>query len=387
MSPADGKPRSKARKWRLYVNCGKDEHGRRIQRSKRVKGTLTEAKAELAKFEIECLGVRSRDCTFADYARGYVSKKKPTLRESTYNNRVSVVNTLIKIFGSDVKLSQMTAALIEEKLNALLLESVRDNTSQPCKPSYVASLYTFLSTIMRDAVKSGIITKNPVEDTRRPNGKPEEREAPTIEQLQLLIHDMDVTNRHEMSILLQASLGIRRGESLALRWCDVDLDTNIIHIRHNLALNCVLTQPKTPESKRDLPIPDYLRPKLLARRELVVKHLERSVRGELLKTMPDLDEIFVCCDEMGRPVGPASQTSWWANHRDRFGMKGYTEHDIRHGYLTALARSNVPPVVMQAMAGHATPNITLGIYSHVQNEDLKAAAALYNNVMNVENEN
>lgn len=378
ISPLEKKPRNKCRKWRMYVSCGKDEYGRRIQRSKRVVGTYTEAKAELVKFENECLGITSRDVKFADFAENYVERRKPLLKESTYTSRVSVVKTLIKIFGRDVKLSQMTSSLIEQKMNALLVNGVRDGVKpKPCKPSYVASLYTYLSSIMLDAVKKGIIMRNPCDGAKRPNGKPEEREAPTIAMLQALIEDMDVHSRHETAVLLQASLGLRRGESLALRWQDVDFENGIIHIRHNIAANCVLTSPKTPSSRRDLPMPSFLSDALRDRLAIVERDIRRSLRGELLSTEPDIGDVFVCCDEMGRPCGPSAQTCWWANHRDRFGMSGYTEHDIRHGYLTALAKSGVHPKTMQALAGHATATITLEIYSHVELNDKQAASGVF----------
>ncbi|WP_165055078.1 MULTISPECIES: site-specific integrase [unclassified Adlercreutzia] len=375
ISPTEkGKSRSKCRKWRIFVSCGTDEYGRRIQRSKRVRDmTYSEAKEEAVRFECECLGISKRDTTFADYARNYLERRRPLLKESTYNNRRSVVATLVKIFGESVKMSGMTSELVESKMNELLVRGVRSNTKpKPCKASYVSSLYTYLSSIMMDAVRAGIITRSPLDGIKRPSGKIEKREAPTMKQLADLVDEMDVSNAHEMAIILQCLLGVRRGEALALRWQDIDFDESIVHIRHNLAPNCVLTSTKTESSRRDLPMPATLAEKLRERQKVVKKGLRRAVRGGMLDEMPELGDVFVCCDEMGRPVGPGSQTCWWANHRDRFGMEGYTEHDLRHGYLTALARSGVHPSVAQALAGHQTSAITMEIYTSV---DMSAKAS------------
>lgn len=378
LTPDEKKPRNKCRKWRLYVSCGKDEYGRRIQRSKRVRGTLTEAKEELVRFENECLGITARDTTFVEFAQNWLERNRALWKASTYANRKSMIETLTKVFGKEVRLSQMTPQLIETKMNGMLIEGNRENTGRkPCKPSYVTSLYTYLSGIMIDAVNLGIITKNPCEKAKRPNGRAEEREAPSIDKLRALIDEMDPHSKYETAILLQASLGIRRGESLALRWCDIDFDNDIVHVRHNLAANCVLTSPKTASGKRDLPMPGFLKAKLRERYAVVERDIKRSVRGELLDEMPDMQEIFVVCDEMGRPTGPSAQTCWWAHHRDRFGMAGYSEHDIRHGYLTALAKKGVHPKAMQALAGHATPNMTLGVYSHADMESKVAAAGVF----------
>lgn len=377
------KTRSKCRDWRIFVSCGKDEHGRRIQRSKRVHGmTYSEAREESIRYENELLGVTSRDCTFAEFAQNWLARRKPTWRESTYLNRKSVVQTLTKVFGTTVKLSALDAPLIERKLNGLLEKGNRENTGRkPCKPSYVASLHTYMYSIMQDGVDLGVITRNPCTTTKRPPSKAEKREAPTMQQLADLVDDMDVTDKHEMAIVLQCLLGIRRGESLALRWQDVDFERGIIHIRHSLAPNCVLTPPKTKCSYRDLPMPELLRDKLLMRREVVKRGLKRAVRGGMLDEMPKLDDVFVVCDEMGRPCGPGSQTCWWAHHRDRFGMSGYVEHDLRHGYLTALARSGVHPTVAQALAGHEKSSTTMEVYTSVDMDAKVGGAAIFDDAI------
>src|SRR4029079_6574406 len=40
-------------------------------------------------------------------------------------------------------------------------------------------------------------------------------------------------------------------------------------------------------------------------------------------------------------------------------------HARRHSYITALAMSKAPVKVIQSLARHSTPTLTLGIYAHV----------------------
>jgi hypothetical protein len=40
-------------------------------------------------------------------------------------------------------------------------------------------------------------------------------------------------------------------------------------------------------------------------------------------------------------------------------------HSLRHTYVTRLAKSNAPVKVMQDLARHSTPTLTLGNYAHV----------------------
>src|SRR5512135_181628 len=48
-------------------------------------------------------------------------------------------------------------------------------------------------------------------------------------------------------------------------------------------------------------------------------------------------------------------------------------HALRHSYITALAKSNAPVKVVQSLARHSTPTLTLGIYSHIGLYDQTAA--------------
>jgi hypothetical protein len=48
-------------------------------------------------------------------------------------------------------------------------------------------------------------------------------------------------------------------------------------------------------------------------------------------------------------------------------------HALRHSYITALAMSTAPVKVVQSLARHSTPTLTLGLYAHVQLFDQTAA--------------
>lgn len=55
------------------------------------------------------------------------------------------------------------------------------------------------------------------------------------------------------------ALGLRRGELLGLRWTDVDLDSGLLHVRQSTQriyrVGLVVGPPKTPRSRRDIPLP------------------------------------------------------------------------------------------------------------------------------------
>ncbi len=59
------------------------------------------------------------------------------------------------------------------------------------------------------------------------------------------------------------------------------------------------------------------------------------------------------------------------------GAGNYCLHELRHSYLTQLARAGVHPKVMQELAGHANSAITMDIYTHTDmGAKFEAAEAL-----------
>ena len=85
---------------------------------------------------------------------------------------------------------------------------------------------------------------------------------------------------------------------------------------------------------------------------------------------------------LGRPVFALPEKTGQMLHADlrRCGIEpvdseGRTvdTHSLRHGYISALARAGVPVKVVQALARHADPKTTLGIYAHLSAFDLYGA--------------
>lgn len=76
----------------------------------------------------------------------------------------------------------------------------------------------------------------------------------------------------------------------------------------------------------------------------------------------------------GHPREPRHAGEAVAGDRAGLGAKGYCLHELRHSYLTALARASMYPKVMQVLAGHAVCAVTKDILTHV-NMDPKREAA------------
>jgi hypothetical protein len=65
----------------------------------------------------------------------------------------------------------------------------------------------------------------------------------------------------------------------------------------------------------------------------------------------------------------------------RAGLKGVSLHSLRHSHASELLSKGAPITAVSERLGHASPNITLGIYSHALPADNEAAAKLWNDAM------
>ncbi len=175
--------------------------------------------------------------------------------------------------------------------------------------------------------------------------------------------ELDVADEHEFAYWLAARLGLRRGEVCGLSWGDVDEGAQTVSINHSYDSRRNLKDTKTAAGRRILPLTDDAA-------EAFQVHRDR----QLTKGFPAGPEDPVVITRSGTRVHPDILEKWWKREREALGARDFTLHELRHSYLTALARNGVHPTVMQELAGHASSAITMDIYTHVSMDGKRKAA-------------
>jgi len=145
--------------------------------------------------------------------------------------------------------------------------------------------------------------------------------------------------------------GLRVSEALALRWCDVDLLEATLHVRHSWSRDGVLTEPKTKNGRRDVPLGPGL-----------VDVLVRLKPDDAA----DGDFVFATRTNRARPV------SYW-NFRKRgfekalesavLADKGITIHGLRSAAISLYAARGLTMVEVADLMGQADPNVTWKHYA------------------------
>ena len=210
------------------------------------------------------------------------------------------------------------------------------------------------------------------------------RRALKPEAIREFIAQLDFTREADIAYFLAVSTGMRRGEVCGLSWRDVDLESQVISIRKSYDCFGNLKDPKTKAGVRRLPMPDSVRDALVMHKEAQKARIdeyaaeqERLAKKNGEKPGKRLEQSestpVVLSTTMGR-LSPNVLEAWWLRDRETLGLNGWAFHELRHSYLSTLALRGVHPKVMQELAGHASSEITMEIYTHVNMEAKRAAA-------------
>lgn len=161
--------------------------------------------------------------------------------------------------------------------------------------------------------------------------------------------------------LIALSTGMRRGEILALRWKNVDLDRGAVRVVESLEQTkrgLRFKAPKT-EKTRAITLPSFAVEEL---RRLKWQQAEEMLRLGVRQT----SDTLACARPDGEPIQPRSLTHEFAKQVSRLrDLPRVRFHDLRHSHATQLLLSGVHPKVAQERLGHSTITTTLDLYSHV----------------------
>jgi integrase len=173
-------------------------------------------------------------------------------------------------------------------------------------------------------------------------------------------------------VALALATGMRRGELLALRWQDIELDGAGVKVErsleHTTALGYRFKSPKTRYSRRTISVPS-------STVDMLRRHRQQQLELRMALGMgkPDPDALVFCRYD-GRPLPPNHLTYRW-----RRAVEGkWKFHALRHTHASALIAAGQDVVRVSRRLGHSSPTITLRVYAHLfeAGPDLAAAAAI-----------
>ena len=267
---------------------------------------------------------------------------------------------VMEYFGKGTKLSEVNPERIKRFLKWLRTEKQYSEATQ----QHV--LHT-LTNILNYAVRVSYLDRNPVERLAaadKPTVTAKAIDFLDVEEAKIFLETLDVHAplfwRAFFHTLLFA--GLRRGEALALRWCDYDAE------KKTLSVSRTVTPDKEAKSKVCVKSTKTGKSRIVPVADVLADLLE-ALRREAGEYSPDW-YIFGKGD---MPLYPTSPGTWLRRFERRHGLREVSCHDLRHSAASLSLESGADLKQIQGLLGHSNPAVTMRFYAGVTEERTRRA--------------
>lgn len=304
--------------------------------------------------------------TLGDYlVERWLPLQESRLRPRTYQSYKSVVELHVVPRVGHIRLAKLQA----DDLDSLYVQLLRDGNRRGkggggLSPASVRYVHRVLREALADAHRKGIVTRNVATQADPPSpsadGEPPVLQVWGAHELRRFL-EATVEHHHHTLFTIAAKTGMRRGELLALRWRDIDVERSTITIRRALAVvgwSLHFADVKTRTARRTIDISGTALEAISARREVLEKAAADAGEGFDPKGL-----VFARPD--GAPIHPEYVTRTFDRVVAKHGLPRIRFHDLRHTHATLLLKAGIPVKVVSERLGHASPGFTLNVYQHV----------------------
>jgi integrase len=300
-----------------------------------------------------------------DYAAPSFSPK------TVETTRMYIEDPIVPVLGS-----MPVAKLTPMDLDRFYRELLEVGRSRgPYAPATIRRVHGIVRRALTQGVRWGWITHNPAIDASPPRVPIKDLKPPDPDQVVRLFR-LAQESHSELAtfILLAASSGARRGELLALRWSDIELDRERMSIERGIVRvggDLIEQGTKTHQSRR-ISLDAGTVSALEAHHALAAERAQ-----EAGSTITSESFVFSHALDGSTPWHPDSTSRAFRKLCQQAGITGIRLHDLRHYVATRLLAAGVDVRTVAGRLGHRNPSTTLNVYSHfVPETDQRAAEAL-----------
>ena len=258
--------------------------------------------------------VVGKSVTVETYLTGWLETKAGVLRPATIAQyRDLSARFLVPLVGR-VKLADLRAEHVEAMLTAMT-EQGRGLVTR-------RRTVAVLSSALSSAVKRRLVTWNVCQQLELAPERPERRPVWDAAELTRFIGHVS-TDRLAALWRLYAIVGLRRGEALALRWSEVDIEAGSLRIERTLSEiggHLVWGAPKTSNGRRTIALDAETVSLLCSHR--ACQSAERLALGEAYR-----DNGLVFCRQDGEPIWPGTVSSGFHDVSKTAGLTAIRLHD------------------------------------------------------------
>jgi integrase len=307
----------------------------------------------------------SKDYPFTMFLKQWLENMKQSIEAVTYDTyKLIIYNQIIPFYEPyKLKVTDVTPMHIQMYVN-FKLKTVSPNT--------VRKHLWNLSKCLDSAVRQNIIAFNPVKRIELPKivkytGAKHYNER-QIEEL------LEVSKGDVLEDIIKVALfyGLRRSEIIGIKWSAVDMENDILTIKHTAVQMGTKIHKKdstkTESSYRAMPIPDFMKNVFYGIRS-------KQAENKLLQPNDYIDDDYIFTHIDGRLITPNYVTKHFKSLLKNNALETTRFHDIRHSTASYLLHLGFDMKFIQMWLGHGDIGTTMNLYVHL---DLEAKRQIAN---------
>jgi len=345
------KIKGKGQPWWVFINHNGKRRSRKIGSKTAAKRIAAEIQQKIARQEFK-LEREKPVPTFGEYSqkwlKDYVSV---SCRESTLEEYSGILKNHVLPVFKDKPIDKVSRGDIRD----FLLSKVKDFSR-----SRVGLFKDVLSGVLGYALDEELIPANPTLGITK-------RLFPKSNRTKKALSVNHVLNREELELFhntckslvpeysafftMAAKTGMRLGELLALRWDNVDFNSNFLWVKRSYRRG-IFTRPKNGKSRRV-----DMTPQLKA---VLKQHLFKE-KKECLSLGIEPELVF---SRYGSPIEQNFIRRVFKRVLKKAGLRDIKLHGLRHTYASILLSAGVSLFYVSKQLGHSGINITSDIYGH-----------------------
>lgn len=308
-----------------------------------------------------------RGLKLADFLPMYLDIKKDVLSPRTYEYYVNVINALIMPLLGHIKLVDLKPAHVQQFIKCL-----QDSSEVKLSPSTIKRKVAILQSILKQAVKLGLIQTNPANADRLTMPKtitPKVEIFTKQEAAEMLSCLENEPLQYQTIVQLAIMSGARLGELVGLKFSDVDFINHKITIERSAYK--LKGQPVKTKSPKDNDIRTVTINESCIDLIRLLKAEKERERLRLGTAWVGDEWLFTQWD--GSIMYPQTPSQWFSKFLERNGLKHRKFHALRHTSATLLLYGGVNVKQVQGRLGHSDLKVT-NQYLHCIAEADEAAA-------------
>lgn len=321
---------------------------------------------------------------------------KRGIKKTTYTQYCYLYERYIKDEFGQIKIDDLKRTDIKAIYNYLI-----DKYS--LKKNSISSIHIVLHQVLDIAVEDELLRYNPADNALKGVEcvKTQPRKALTMQEQTIFENYLSQEKASKWRAIFTVMLytGMRAGETIGIRWCDIDLEKDLIDVNHNMvqklhdgAIEFMVNSPKTAAGKRKIPMLPKVKEAFLMEKErqkelgLTCKvniggytdFIFLNNNGNIYDTKLlnlALERIIKKCNNELIESGSSIL------------LPHISCHILRHTFATRMAEAGLSPKAIQSILGHSDIRISMNLY--VDSTDylkLSAIKELENYLINAETE-